>query len=177
MRSLLFTLRPGLGCRRRWLLATALAGVLGTALALPAPKQRVVLSLSGHITHRNAGAQADFDLEMLEALPQHSFTTQTPWDKTPRKFTGPLLRDVLEAAGAQGQVLHAVALNDYKVDIPAQDAQQFDVIVAHHIDDQPMRVRDRGPLFIVYPYDTDPVLRNGRFFSRSIWQLRRLDVQ
>ena len=38
-------------------------------------------------------------MKMLESLPQTSFTTATPWWAQPRKFTGPLLRDVLAASG------------------------------------------------------------------------------
>lgn len=147
------------------------------ASALDAPKGRTVLSVTGRISQRNAPDGAEFDLEMLAALPQHSFSTRTPWDKTARKFTGPLLRDLLASVGAQGRLLKAAALNDYKVEIPVEDAQQYDVIICHLIDDQPMRIRDRGPLFIVYPFDAHPAIQSGRYFSRAIWQLRRIDVE
>ena len=162
--------------RRQLLLATALSALTGAARALAVPRGRVVLTVSGKISQRNVGESAEFDLDMLAALPRHSFTTLTPWDKTARRFSGPLLRDVLQAVGARGQTLQAVALNDYKISIPVTDAQAYNVIVATRIDDQPIRVRERGPLFIIYPYDTDPALRTGIFISRSIWQLRRIDV-
>lgn len=146
-------------------------------MALEAPKQKVVLSLTGKVTRHNAGEQVDFDMDQLAALPQHSFTTHTPWDKQERQFSGPLLRDVLAAAGAHGETLLAIALNDYKVNIPVADARRYDVIIARTVDSQAMRVRDRGPLFIVYPYDTDAQLRRDLYFARSAWQLRRIDVQ
>jgi hypothetical protein len=162
--------------RRRCLL-WPLAWAASQAHALDTPKGRPVLSVTGRISQRNGLDIADFDLEMLAALPQHSFSTRTPWDKTPRKFTGPLLRDLLASVGAQGKLLKAAALNDYKVEIPVEDAQLYDVIICHLIDDQPMRIRDRGPLFIVYPFDAYPAIQSGRYFSRAIWQLRRIDVQ
>ena len=40
-----------------------------------------------------------------------------------------------------------------------------------------MPVRDKGPLFIVYPYDSDPNLRSRRFYSRSAWQVAQLIVR
>jgi hypothetical protein len=40
-----------------------------------------------------------------------------------------------------------------------------------------MPVRDKGPLFIVYPFDSRPELKHQRFYSRSAWQLARLDVR
>ena len=146
------------------------------ALALDAPTGPVLLTVSGHVRSPNAGQRADFDMPMLERLPQSSFTARTPWYATARKFAGPLLRDVLTAAGAQGTKLKAIALNDYSVDIPFDDAQRFDVIVARLLDDKPMAVRDKGPLFIIYPFDAKPELRSAVYFSRSAWQLRRIEV-
>jgi len=123
------------------------------------------------------GDVAHFDMSMLERLPQHSFVTRTPWYSTPRKFTGPLLRDVLAACGAQGSNLRATALNDYRVDLPFEDAQRFDVLVARLLDDKPMAVRDKGPLFIIYPFDSSAELRTTVYYSRSAWQLKTLEVQ
>lgn len=171
---------PSLSGRRRTLVGlgawAALAGS-GAVHALLPPRGKVLLSVTGHLTQPNVAGRADFDLAMLEALPQHSFVTQTPWFNGPRKFSGPLLRHVLAAAGASGNVLRAVALNDYKVEIPADDAERYPVLMATRLDDQLMTVREKGPLFIVYPYDASPDLRSERYYSRSAWQLRTLEVR
>jgi hypothetical protein len=137
----------------------------------------VVLTLIGGVRMPNNGDRAQFDMAMLEQLPQHSFVTRTPWYSTPRKFTGPLLRDVLAAAGAQGTNLRAIALNDYRVDLPFDDTQRYDVLLARLLDDKPMPVRDKGPLFIIYPFDAHSELRNTVYYSRSAWQLKTIDVQ
>ena len=151
------------------------------ARALDAPDGTVVLTLSGRVRLPNRQAhgepQADFDMAMLERLPQHSFTTRTPWYSLPRKFTGPLLRDVLAAASAQGQSLRATALNDYRVDIPFEDVQRYDVLLARLLDDKPMSVRDKGPLFIIYPFDANSSLRKALYYTRCAWQLRAIEVQ
>jgi hypothetical protein len=159
----------------RWSAAMPLAAAL-PASALDKPTQAVVLTLSGRIRMPNQGDAAHFDMPMLEALSQTSFTTGTPWWTQPRKFTGPLLRDVLAAAGAQGTTLRARALNDYRVDIPFDDAQRHDMIIARLLDGKPMAVRDKGPLFIIYPFDARPELRNTVYYSRSAWQLRTIEV-
>lgn len=163
--------------RRRCLLGAAALLVAGASHALDAPKGKVVLSISGNIQFKNAGDHADFDMDMLAALPQHSFATSNPWYKEVKKFTGPLLRDVLAAAGAQGTTLKAVALNNFKVEIPVTDTRQFSVVLARLMDDKPMPIRDKGPLFIIYPFDTDTELHSARYYSRSAWQLRTLEVQ
>jgi hypothetical protein len=168
---------------RRLCLAAASAAGLALGLAhrpawaLAMPTGKVLLSVTGRVTSGNAPQRADFDLAMLDALAQHSFATSTPWYKEARKFSGPLLRDVLAAAGANGSTLGAIALNNYKVEIPADDAQKFKVLLATRMDDKTMAVRDKGPLFIIYPYDDSADLRNERYYSRSAWQLRKIDVK
>ncbi|MFO1336934.1 MAG: molybdopterin-dependent oxidoreductase [Burkholderiaceae bacterium] len=144
---------------------------------LGAPQGRVVLSISGQVGRVNAAGRADFDLAMLAALPQRQLATRTPWHAGVQTFTGPLLRDVLAQAGARGGTLVAVALNDYRCEIPFDDALRFDVVLARLHNGEPMRVRDKGPLFIVYPFDSDPQLRSDRYYARSAWQLRSLLVQ
>lgn len=144
---------------------------------MEAPRGRVVLSISGQVSRVNAANRADFDIEMLAALPQRQLATHTPWHAGLQTFTGPLLRDVLAQAGAHGAKLVAVALNDYRCEIPFDDAVHFDVIVARLHNGEPMRVRDKGPLFIVYPFDSDAQLRSDRYYARSAWQLRSLLVQ
>ena len=146
------------------------------ARALEPPAGAIVLTVGGRVRKINDGRRAQFDMAMLEALPQQVVVTRTPWFSQTRRFTGPLLRDVLSAAGAQGTLLRLVALNDYQVDMPYDDAQRYDVIIARLLDDKPMAVRDKGPLFVVYPFDTRPELRSAIYYSRSAWQLRTIDV-
>ncbi len=139
------------------------------------PRGRVLLTV-----HSGEGANRReelFDMARLESLPQHAYTTQTPWFKSPKRFSGPLLRDVLAAARAQGTQITAAALNDYKADIPYDDALRHKMLVATRLDGKPMAVRDKGPLFIIYPYDESADLRSERYYSRSVWQLRALSVR
>lgn len=151
--------------------------VAGPARALDPPTGPVVLTIEGAVTQTNRGAQAQLDMAMLEKLPQHSFSTQTPWYPSAVTFTGPLLRDVLAAVGAKGTHITAVALNDYKTDIPVDDATRHDVIVARLMNGRPMRVREKGPLFIVYPFDTKAELRSELYYNRAAWQLHLLRVR
>ncbi|HLA30521.1 MAG TPA: molybdopterin-dependent oxidoreductase [Pseudomonas sp.] len=155
----------------------ALLIFMGQALALDKPAGPPVLSLSGQIDQPNEQQQAVFDMPMLHALPQHSFTTQTPWYPQPVKFTGPLLRDVLAAAGSTGARIVAIALNDYRTEIPVQDTLDHEVIVATLMNDKPMPVREKGPLFIVYPFDSKAELQAATFYNRSAWQLRALQIK
>jgi len=170
MKSLLLSIVILLGF---WLPQTAAQG----AEALPEPKGPVILTLSGDISLTNAAGEARFDRAMLLALPQQEIATSTDWTDGVPAFRGPLLRDVLAAAGAQGQSLRAIALNDYSAIIPRTDAERYDIVLAMEMDGKRLRVRDKGPLWIVYPRDRHPELRDEATTARWVWQLKAIEVE
>lgn len=141
------------------------------------PLGTVILTISGNVAKNNDTGGVAFDMKMLEKLPQKTFTTQTPWYPLPVTFTGPLLRDVLNVAGAKGTRLTAIALNDYKTEIPYSDAVEHEVIVARLMNERPMPVREKGPLFIIYPFDQNPALKAEIYVNRSAWQLSKIHVK
>jgi hypothetical protein len=147
---------------------------------LERPRGKVILTISGKIgaAARNDGDGASFDEALFEQLPQTSFKTRTPWYPEPRKFTGVLVADLLKAVdGSNAAVVKAVALNDYRVEIPVDDLTRHGAMVASRLDDQPIAVRDKGPLLIIYPFDTRPDVRSALHYSRAIWQLRSLELR
>lgn len=158
-------------------LVVAGMGVMGHAQSLERPQGKVILTISGNVGEKNDASGAQFDLAMLEKLPQHSFTTMTPWDSKPIRFDGPLLRDVLAAAKAKGSTIQAAALNDYRTRIPMDDTTKFDVVLAHKMNGESIPVKTKGPLFIVYPYDSKPELRTNTYYERSAWQLKSMKVE
>jgi hypothetical protein len=172
------TIPTSLG-RRRLLQTGALAAcgaAARPAAALSAPSGSVVLTISGKLRNFNADRQALFDMAMLAALGQTTLVTQTPWFTQPRSFTGPLLRDVLARCGAEGTSLRMSALDDFRADVPVSDALKYDVIVAHLLDNKPMLVREKGPLFIMYPFQSKSELRTSVYYARAVWQLHKIEV-
>nr|WP_251048344.1 molybdopterin-dependent oxidoreductase [Halomonas sp. ISL-56] len=147
------------------------------AIALEAPEGPVLLVVSGKVGQPNVGDEAHFDKEMLEALAQHETTTRTPWYDGVTRFSGPLGRAILEAAGAEGESMRVIALNEYAATIPVSDVDHYDVILAMQANGKALRVRDQGPLFVIYPFDTHPELLNEEIFSRSVWQVARIVVE
>jgi hypothetical protein len=162
---------------RLLVLLAALLSIGFPSWALQPAAGKVILTINGKVGDKNTANAAVFDLAMLEKLPQQNFTTLTPWDKKPIKFTGPLLRDVLAAAKADGITIKAAALNDYQTSIPLSDAKKFDVIVAHKMNDEAIPVKTKGPLFIVYPFDTQAELRSTVYYERSAWQLKSMTIE
>ena len=116
-----------------------------------------------------------FDLAALEAMPAVEFTTTTTWTDGPQTFTGVSLADFLKSNSLGEGTIRAYAINNYSVDIPSSDAIQGGPIIAYRRNGELMSVRDKGPLWIVYPYDSDPEYQSEVIYSRSIWQLDRLE--
>ena len=163
----------------RLLLAAAAAIAIGTAAIaqpLPQPEGRPILSISGQVSTTNADGMAQFDLAMIEALPQRETVTTTPWYEGAQHFTGPLLSDLMAASGASGSALRIIAVNDYAATMPWSDIETVPVILAVRHNGETMSVRDKGPLFVIYPFDEFPALRDEVFFSRSVWQVAAIEV-
>jgi hypothetical protein len=150
---------------------------LAAAGSLPSPTGPVVLTVTGRIANTNAGKTAEFDMAMLEALPGRTAKVNTPWAEGINAFQGPLTRAVLEAVGAAGTKLKVIALNDYSAEVPAEDFIKFDVILALRKNDAYLPVRNQGPIFVIYPFDLNPGLYNEVYFSRSVWQVKSIEVQ
>src|SRR5215207_6497336 len=76
-----------------------------------------VLTVSGNIDRTNDGGAFRFDRTMLEGLGVTRLKTSTAWTAESPEFEGVLVRNLLEAVGAHGSEVAAVALNDYVVTI------------------------------------------------------------
>lgn len=161
------------------LLLTALLalGVPALAAELDQPKGKVLLVISGDVGHPNVANEAHFDRDMLEAIGLKQVQTSTPWTDGEPVFAGVLLRDLLAAAGATGTTVRARALNDYSVDIPIADFDRYDVIAALKMNDVYLKVRNKGPIWIVYPRDDFPRLQDSEEDYKWIWQLAELQVK
>ncbi|WP_193184221.1 molybdopterin-dependent oxidoreductase [Nisaea sediminum] len=133
-----------------------------------------LLTVSGNI----AGSSAvDFDRDTLESMATETIRTSTPWTQGVQEFRGIPLKTLLVHVAALGGKLRAIALNDYAAEIPIAEASAAGAIIAVRQNGKPMSVRDKGPLWIVFPYDSDPKLVTDDFLNWSAWQLRTLVVQ
>lgn len=155
------------------LIATA-SGAISQQLS--APEGEVLLTVSGDLSVTNDGDKAVFDLEMLRAMDETTYTTKTPWTDGPQTFTGVSLKALLDELKVKGGSLSATAINDYSIEIPATDAVDGGPIIAYLQNGEEMSVRDKGPLWVIYPYDSSKEYRTEVVYSRSIWQLDRITV-
>jgi hypothetical protein len=136
-----------------------------------------ILTISGAIGASNQDGKFVLDRGTLEAMKMSVVKTETPWTDGMVTFEGVSLRSLLDLADAKGKVIHAVALNDYAVDIPVEDSANLKVIVAYRMNGETMRVRDKGPLWLIYPLSDDPALRSEATHNKMIWQIKALEIR
>jgi hypothetical protein len=154
-------------------------GIMNPAWAdpLPAPTEKPILSISGKISVTNKNETAQFDRPMLEKLGMETVETGTPWDEGKVRFEGVRLDKLMQQVGASGQRVTVVALNDYATEIPIEDFAKYKVILAVKRNGEYMPVRDKGPLFIIYPFDSNPDLQTQTYYDRAAWQVAKIDVK
>jgi len=112
----------------------------------------------------------------LQDIAVENIVTSTIWTQGVHEFSGVPLYTLLQHLDVKGTTIQAIALNDYAVAIPRSDARVGGPIVAFAIDGQPIPRREKGPLWIIYPFDQSPEFRTETIYSRSIWQLNRLNI-
>jgi hypothetical protein len=183
-----------------------LAGVLPAAgnaqgAAPAAARQPVLLTVSGAVGKTNRGAfdpvidqmmgkhgikfekAFAFDAAALAKLPAVTIKPTLEYDAKEHTLRGPLLTSVLAAAGvAAGSAvqLGLRAVDGYNVGISLADASTYRMIVATHIDGQPLALGGLGPQWAVYdadrvaPFKDKPLKER---FGLCPWGLYHIDVK
>lgn len=154
----------------------AIAGPART-MELRAPTEAVTLTVGGAISVTNSGDTAVFDRSMLEDLGGDVIITSTIWTTGVSEFEGIRLSTLAEILGVTAGTFVSFALNDYNVEIPVSDASYLEPIIAYKRNGSYLSVRDKGPLWVIYPYDENKNARTELIYSRSIWQLDRMIVK
>ena len=93
-----------------------------------------------------------------------------------QRFEGVPIASLMAALGAKGSAIRATALNDYAVEIPMEDAVQGRALLAIRMNGEELSPRDKGPIWVIYPYDAGTEFQTEVIYSRSIWQLNRIEV-
>ncbi|MED5618808.1 molybdopterin-dependent oxidoreductase [Ideonella sp. BN130291] len=123
------------------------------------------------------------DAAALQRMPAVAIKPTLEYDAKVHTLRGPLLSTVLQAAGvAPGAAvtLGLRAVDGYNVAVSLADAARYRMIVATHIDGQPMALGGLGPQWAVYEADTLDAFKakplNERF-ALCPWGLYHIDVK
>lgn len=190
--------------KRTFLATLAAAGTLPALPATAAPAQPLrgptLLTVTGAIGRPNRGRfdpVADqmmfkqklsfdkawaFDYAALAALPAITIRPTLEYDGKPHTLAGPLLTDVLKAAGATvGDTTRITlrAVDGYAAAITGAQARSERYIVATRMDGGPMALGGLGPLWAIYDADKVPAMAAkpvAERFGSCPWALYHIDI-
>lgn len=159
--------------RRQFMLFSAFA-LSGLSITRDAYSGQTILKLNGPVS----GADRSFmlDLAAIDTMPKTSFVTSTPWHKGVTEFSGVTLRDCLAVLKLSGTKLQLIALNDYVVEASLSELEAADALLATRQNGDIMPVSDKGPIFLIFPFDSRPELQHQSYYSRAVWQLAEINI-
>ncbi|WP_295894413.1 hypothetical protein [uncultured Vibrio sp.] len=147
------------------------------AASLPVPTGEVMLWVSGKIEHSNTSTGVELDEKMVSQLKASEITTKNHVVQDDALYKGPTLKSVLEYVGASGNEVKVIAWDDYIVTIPLETIEQYGVLLATHENGVRMTLDDKGPFFIVFPFNDYSELRNDFYYNLSVWQVKEIVVE
>ncbi|NIF83840.1 Twin-arginine translocation pathway signal [Comamonas sp. Tr-654] len=166
--------------------------------------QPAVLTISGPGVQANRGkpqAVADrmlimhgylFDaawscgMDALNSLEQQTLRTTLEYDEAEHSLQGPLLEQVLQAAGvdvgqamAQGLQLTLQGIDGYRSQIPLAQAVRWRMLIATQLDGVPLAMGGVGPLWAIFAAHQIPELGQlpvKQRFPAAVWGLYHLQL-
>jgi hypothetical protein len=153
----------------RVVLAVAFAAMLLPVRSAQARNELTVVTADG--------SKTVLSYDDLLNLPASKVTTNTPWTVGKRVFTGVSFADLLGKYGiAEGDV-RVSALNDYSVTVPVTELTENGAILAYQLDGKTMSVRDKGPYWVIFPFDSHPSFQTDQYWSYAVWQVKSINAQ
>lgn len=140
-------------------------------------EDNVMLEVTGNLSPTMDGDTVIIRRGAVEKLPQKSITTTSHITDDPITYSGPLFTDLLNLAGAQGDLVTVVAWDDYLAEIKVEDLNKYGVILATHENGKQLSMEDRGPMYVVFPFSDYPEIRNDLYYNKSVWQIKTIEVE
>lgn len=185
--------------RRRFFgAACGMAGIMAATFAHPVHADSaagpILLTVTGAVNNPNRGGYdpdtdkffgynevefdkaAQFDFDALAALSMQKVMADFPKGRQVHAYEGPLLADVLRAAGATGDKVTVQALDGYAVEVSMEELIRQGAVVALKRDGEMFGIGDFGPTQIVFPRAERADLADMSD-DNWIWSIFHINVQ
>ncbi|MCF8777436.1 oxidoreductase [Vibrio sp. IRLE0018] len=106
------------------------------------------------------------------------YVTELPWVNEPTEFTGVKLSTILtKYYGFIPPQVTIRALNDYAADVKKEDIEKYQPIIAYWQNGKPMKIRDKGPFWLIYPQSSFPKELNFEYYhAQMVWQINQIYI-
>ncbi len=154
-------------------------GTLQAGDPIPAPKGKVILRIYGLSSGSSKDRPLKLDREVMEMMGTIRYTSKNRWYDNPITYEGVLGSRFLEILEVpeKATTMQMRALNDYVVEVPISDFRKWPVMLALKKNGAYMTVREKGPVWIVYPNHLYPELGKQPYTARWIWQLHEISIE
>lgn len=121
-----------------------------------------------------------YSIQSLTELSKTEYTTSTVWTESLDRFSGVLLWDMLahlgvDPEGWNGQIT-LEAIDGYSATLGPAHVDQTAPLLAILRNGRPMPLRERGPFWLIFPYDAEPAFRNETIYALSVWQIAQMSI-
>ncbi|EGU32845.1 hypothetical protein OTK51_14205 [Vibrio scophthalmi] len=138
------------------------AVVFGSPLKIQLPDQSVIYTDTETLL-------SDFETE--------TFETHLPWFEDARQFTGIPVIELIERYGDKNTfAVTFSALNDYRATSTIEDINNYQPIIALSMNNEPMKIRHKGPFWMIYNLDKYPEIDNATYHSQMVWQIDEIVI-
>ncbi|MCB8838976.1 hypothetical protein [Aurantimonas sp. VKM B-3413] len=122
------------------------------------------------------GRTAKFSRLDLAQLPQTRFVTAAPFLKTPTPLEGPSVSQLLRAFDPDRTFhrIEIVALDSYLVSADISQLEADGAILAIRQDGAFLPIAEKGPAYLVFPFDDRPSLKDKSHYGLCIWQISQI---
>lgn len=154
-------------------------GSLKPGAPIPPPKNEVILTIRGATSKSAEAGLLRFDRATFETVGMIRYTSKNRWHDKPLTYEGVLGSQLLQIIGVpkNSKFLLLRALNDYAVRIPVSDFSRWPLMFALKLDGKYMTVREKGPIWVVYPNHMYPELGRVPHVAKWIWQLKSIEFE
>ncbi|KQA22278.1 hypothetical protein [Vibrio metoecus] len=126
------------------------------------------------LAHQDQTVSATY--QELLARSDLTIVTETPWTQGNTEFKGISAQAILAWMGVKKADLKVIALNKYWAVIPYSDIEKYNPVFAIQKNGKPMAIRDRGPVWSIYPLSSSGELNNEVLHSRMVWQISNIEI-
>lgn len=150
--------------------ALTLALVLGLAPATgPARADGLSLGVTAEgVAHPMSQRIA---LDQLAAMPQAEVRAVTPWTEGEVTFAGVAFQTLAHSLGVAGGKVVLRALNAYEITLDTSRVIEDGGVLATRMNGKPIPIRDKGPVWLVFPSAERPDLASADKAHMWIWQV------
>ena len=132
-------------------------------------------ALSANIELITNNEKFEYSVDQLLEIQTKELVTLTPWTNSEPTFKGLSIAALFAEHNIQSGQIKFTALNDYSISVSVADLLKSEGFIAMYQDGEILKVRSKGPFWLIFPWSDRSELINARVSSWSTWQIKTIE--